>query len=100
MPTLGEINELCNKCSWEWTEVNGVNGYKVTGPNGNSIFLPAAGYYYYDDVCYRGSYGYYLSSTLYSSLSDYAYSLYFNSSTHNLQGDYRYYGSTVRPVTD
>ena len=43
MPTPEEIKELVNDCTWEWTTVNNVNGYKVTGKNGNSIFLPAAG---------------------------------------------------------
>lgn len=40
MPTVEEAEELLGKCSWEWTTVNGTNGYTVTGPNGNSIFLP------------------------------------------------------------
>ena len=44
MPTSNEFQELRTECSWEWTTQNGVNGMKVTGPNGNSIFLPAAGY--------------------------------------------------------
>ena len=43
LPTKEQWEELKNKCRWEWTTQNGVNGYKVTGPNGNSIFLPAAG---------------------------------------------------------
>lgn len=41
MPTPSEFVELTSKCSWEWSEMNGVNGTKVTGQNGNSIFLPA-----------------------------------------------------------
>ena len=45
MPTYPEIKELVNECSWEWITVNDVTGYKVTGPNGNSVFLPAAGFY-------------------------------------------------------
>ena len=45
MPTAKEMEELCDskKCLWTWTIVNNIAGYKVTGPNGNSIFLPAAG---------------------------------------------------------
>ena len=42
-PTLIETQELINKCKWTSTTRNGVNGYTVTGPNGNSIFIPAAG---------------------------------------------------------
>lgn len=47
MPTSAEFQELRNNCTWEWTQINGVNGYKVTAENGNSIFLPSAGYNYY-----------------------------------------------------
>lgn len=43
MPTRDEFSELKNNCIWDWTTQNGVKGYKVIGPNGNSIFLPAAG---------------------------------------------------------
>lgn len=42
-PSAAELNELLNKCSWELTACEGVNGYRVTGPNGNSIFLPLGG---------------------------------------------------------
>ena len=45
MPTSEECNELIKKCRWHWTKKEGVSGYEVTGPNGNSIFLPASGYY-------------------------------------------------------
>lgn len=44
MPTWTEAMELNNKCTWKWTTLNGVKGYKVTGNNGNSIFLPVTGY--------------------------------------------------------
>lgn len=44
MPTQSEAKELSENCTWEWTQINGVNGYKVTGKNGNSIFLPSAGW--------------------------------------------------------
>ena len=43
MPTKDEFEELMNKCTWTRTMLNGVNGYKVTGSNGSSIFFPAAG---------------------------------------------------------
>lgn len=44
MPTKTQMKELIDNCTWEWTQINGVNGFKVTGSNGNSIFLPANGY--------------------------------------------------------
>lgn len=45
IPTMEEMVELNNLCTWEWATINSVNGYKVTGPNGNCIFLPATGWY-------------------------------------------------------
>lgn len=100
MPTLDEINELYNECSWQWTSVNGVSGQKVTGPNGNSIFLPAAGHRYGTEVKGRGSYGLYWSGTLYEGCTGTAFHLEFGSyGPFWLYGDL-YYGHTVRPVTD
>ena len=101
MPTKAEQDELRNNCTWQWITQNGVNGYKVTGPNGNSIFLPAAGYRYGTEVVSRGSFGYYWSSSLYSNLSNYAYYLYFNSGHHDWYNfGSRYYGRSVRPVSE
>lgn len=45
LPTNNEFYELINSCTWTWIKQNDVDGYKITGPNGSSIFLPAAGYY-------------------------------------------------------
>ena len=73
MPTKVEQLELIdtNNCTWKWTTQNGVNGYKVTSVvNGNSIFLPAAGYRYYDNLGNAGSIGYYWSSSLYAGNND------------------------------
>ena len=101
MPTLSETQELCNKCSWQWTEVNGIKGQKVTGPNGNSIFLPAAGIRVGTEVDRRGSNGLYWSGTLYKACSDGAYGLDFGSDDHGWgYYDFRAYGHTVRPVTE
>lgn len=100
MPTKEEIEELCNKCSWEWTSVNGVSGRKVTGPNGNSIFLPAAGSRNGTEVRSRGSGGYYWSGTLNEDYGLNAYYLYFGSGYHDWGRIGRYHGLTVRPVTE
>ena len=43
MPTIEEFEELRDKCTWEWALMNSNYGDKITGPNGNYIFLPAAG---------------------------------------------------------
>lgn len=43
MPTIEELSELVSECTWTWSQYKGVYGYKVLGPNGNSVFLPAVG---------------------------------------------------------
>lgn len=98
MPTKDEIEELHDKCSWTWTTVNGVNGYKVIGPNGNSIFLPAAGYRYGTELDERGARALYWSSSLYDDCSR-AFYLYFNFSTHYSTCATRIDGHSVRPVS-
>ena len=65
MPTSSEIDELIKGCTWKWTTQNGVNGYKVTGANGNSIFLPAAGFVTFGTKPeWSGKYGHYYSNML------------------------------------
>ena len=101
MPTKSEQDELRDKCIWVWITLNGVNGYKVTGPNGNSIFLPSAGYRSGTAVSYRGYYGDYWSSLLVSNDSNHAYALYAEESTYNKYNNgFRRYGRSVRPVCD
>ena len=100
LPTKAELQELKNKCTWKWTTQNGVEGYKVTGPNGNSIFLPAAGYRYGSSLDRAGEYGYYWSSTPNESYGSGAYSLYFDGSDQRVNWGGRYYGRSVRPVAE
>ena len=100
MPTKAEQNELRNNCTWLWTTLNGVNGYSVTGPNGNSIFLPVAGYRYGAEVLNQGSYGYYWSSSLSSYYSNDAYGLAFGSNDVWSSGISRCFGQSVRPVSE
>ena len=98
MPTDAEFTELREKCTWTWTTQNGVNGYKVVGPNGNFIFLPTAGYIINSSLFAAGSYGYYWSSSLNMSSPSYAYSVVFITSSMGRDYDYRYRGRSVRPV--
>ena len=100
MPTKAEQDELRNKCSWQWTTLNGVNGYRVTGPNGNSIFLPVAGYRLDTSLYLGGSFGNYWSSTPLESLSYSACSLYFLGTNFDWNSYNRYYGLSVRPVSE
>ena len=98
MPTDAEWTELRTQCTWTWTSQNGVNGREVTGPNGNSIFLPAAGYRYGTSLNYVGSYGIYWSSSLDYTL--YAWHVHFTSDYVDRDYGHRYYGQSVRPVTE
>ncbi len=98
LPTKAEFKELIDRCTWTWTSYKGIAGYKVTGPNGNSIFLPAAGRRLGSELYYRGSSGYYWSGSLRESSQSYAYGLYFNSGDRSVGSYYREGGCTVRPV--
>jgi hypothetical protein len=98
MPTADEFDELRYSCTWEWTTQNGVKGYKVTGPNGNSIFLPTVGCMREGTLCDAGSYGYYLSSSLEALHPDYAYGERFDSGNVYWKLSSRCFGQSVRPV--
>ena len=100
MPTYDDLNELINNCTWTWITQNGVNGYNVEGPNGNSIFLPAAGLRNGSSLSLAGSNGYYWSSTPYENNGFVAYRLYFDSDDHRMNINVRYGGWSVRPVVE
>ncbi len=99
MPTRAELDELREKCTWTWKTQNGKNGYKVTSKsNGNSIFLPAAGYRYDSSLGYAGSDGFYWPSSLHDYIDFGAYVLDFGSSYVDWYGSDRCNGRSVRPV--
>ena len=98
MPTYDELNELKNNCTVTWTTQNGVNGRLFTGSNGNSIFLPAAGYRIDSELLDAGSYGYFWSSSLNSGYTGSAWSLDFHSGDFSMHHHLRYCGYTVRAV--
>ena len=100
MPTIDEIQELRDNCTWTWTTQNGVKGYEVKSKkNGNSIFLPAAGYRKGSVLSNAGSWGYFRSSSLYIGYNDYACNLNFDSDRHDKYNySRRYLGFSVRPV--
>ncbi len=104
IPTREEVQELIDKCMWSWN--NG--GYKITGPNGNSIFLPCDGYYE-KSVIHNGVNGYYWVSTPDESDASYAGCLIIRdpkviNSKDKFQDKYRcgfghrYLGRSIRPV--
>ena len=106
MPTNSEWSELrdTSNCSWTWTTINGVNGYKVqskkSGYTDNWIFLPAAGYRECTILYDVGSDGLYWSSSLNTGYPCSAWYVYFLSDYVNSCIGYRYYGRSVRPVSE
>ena len=99
MPTKEEMEELNTECTWRWTTQGGKKGYKVTGPNGRSIFLPAAGNRYGSSLHNAGENGNYWSSSAYDD-TYYAFYLYFYSGDHSVYWLGRGYGRSVRPVSE
>lgn len=99
MPTSEQFAELYDECSRQWTQKNGVNGDLFIGPNGKTLFFPAAGDHWGDSHNGEGACGYYWSRTLYTSYPYAVYDLYFDSESCD-GGDYsyRYRGFTVRAV--
>ncbi len=98
MPTDEEWTELRENCTWTWTTLNSVNGYEVKGSNGNSIFLPAAGYRYDGDLSSAGNFGYYWSRSLNPDNPGSAWSVGFYSDYVGRYSSSRYGGLSVRPV--
>ena len=98
MPTKEEQDELRNECTWDRVTKNSVKGFTVTGPNGNSIFLPAAGYSSGPGLQGKDSFGFYWSRNLDSDYSVNAYCLYFGSSYVNSDDYSRDFGFSIRPV--
>ena len=98
IPTKSEFEELVANCEWERTTQNGKSGYKVTGQNGNSIFLPATGCRYGSSLYDNEKYCNYWSSTPYDRY--YAYCFSFFSDFHTIDWDYRGYGRSVRSVSE
>ena len=98
MPTQEVYEELIEECEWEWTSEGGHNGYRVTGPNGNSIFLPAAGYFNGTSLKGAGTGGLYWSSTPDRMNSQKTNGLNFLRVSFFTDWSYRCYGCSVRPV--
>jgi len=98
MPTGSEFEELIDNCTWTWTTCDGVNGYKVRGTNGNSMFFPAAGYYFNSDLCDVCTDGYYWSSSLCEYFQNRGSCLEFDSDNFNHHSHFRGIGCAVRAV--
>ncbi len=99
MPTYDNWVELYQNTTMTWTTQNGVNGRLFTASNGNSIFLPAAGYCRDSSFNSVGSFSYYWASLLSSGYPRNAWYFYFSSDNYHMYtGRYRYCGLSVRAV--
>ncbi len=98
MPSLEEMKVLRNSCTSEWITQNGVRGQLLTGPNGNTLFLPAAGHYNGSSNSGEGADGYYWSRTLDSDCCPLSYDLHITSGQVGWGGAGRSYGLSVRAV--
>lgn len=98
MPTKEELEELYQQTTWTWTEHDGVKGRLMTGPNGNSIFFPASGFYLNNEVICLGL-GIYWSNTLHTGCPERGWSLHFDFENCHVCGTYeRCRGQVVRAV--
>lgn len=98
LPTRAECEELVNCCTWAFITMGNHNGYKVIGPNGNYVFLPAAGCRRFDIFDYVGEYGIYWTSSTYNTTE--AFRLFFDSGEHLVGFGFRPIGYSVRPVSE
>lgn len=102
IPTDEEWTELrsADNCTWVYTTVNEVNGYLVTSnANGNSIFLPSAGYKGENGHLYDGERGRYWAATINTENNEgHARSVNFDSNKVSRSSYYRYFGRSIRPV--
>ena len=97
MPTDAEMTELRESCTWKWTSRDGVNGVDVIGPNGNYIFLPAAGCRDWTFLGYVPTYGFYWSSSIRTD-SPKAWGVSFDSDHVSRFTGSRQMGNSIRPV--
>lgn len=99
MPTIDEFEELFAECKKEWVEEDGVAGYKFTGPNGNSIFLPAAGSRTQGTVSGEGLNGYYLSGSINATDNRFAMAYSFDKNAARRTATPVYQALAIRPVS-
>lgn len=101
MPTIDEFEELFTECKKEWVEdtENHVAGYKFTGPNGNSIFLPAAGIRTQGNVSGEGLNGYYLSGSINATDNRFAMAYSFDQNAARRTSTPVYQALAIRPVS-
>ena len=100
MPTMAQLQELVENCTWQLTKLNGVDGQLAKGPNGKTLFFPAASYRYDHWLNEEGINGDYWSREGGFSTSYLAFDLYFEWEENVYWDDFmlRKNGLSVRPV--
>ena len=100
MPSEAELKELQDYCSWTWASKNGKTGMRVSGPNGNTLFIPCAGCITSTGLAGVNSVGYLWSATRSDEYWSYGIRISFTNTNQSISGSFRYCGMPVRPVCD
>ena len=98
IPSKVQFDELKNYCTWTWTTMNGVSGYQIVGVNGNSIFLPSAGYRSETSLYDTNTNGKYWSRSIDTNNKNLAWYMNFNGDEILIDGYSHNYGLSIRPV--
>lgn len=99
LPTASDFEELFQRCSREWVEKDGIAGLEFTGPNGNKLFLPAAGERTGNDVANAGQLGAYMTGSVNPSSTAACISYRFSQSGGDKATSAVYTGLSIRPVS-
>ena len=99
IPTKADFEELITVCTWHWIKYKGANGYKIVGPNGNAIFLPAAGYRSGKSLLDSGDGGNYWTKSNHEITDYIAWGFGFSKQHYDIsESCYRIAGHSIRPV--
>lgn len=99
LPTMEQFNELIDKCQWLWSELYGANGYKIIGPNGQHIFLPASGKSYMDKRSFENNRGYYWCGNK-SHVDKCSYYIMFDNENIDIYYEPYYIQRSIRPIKE
>lgn len=97
LPTAQDFEELFQRCSYEWTTKGEVSGLEFTGPNGNKLFLPAAGERNGNDVSAEGVIGAYLTGSY--NANNAALSYRFSQNGGDRASSAVYTALSIRPIS-
>ncbi len=98
LPSEKQITELIEKCNWDWKNENGHVGYLITGPNGKSMFLPAAGCMKRNGLIYCKQFGYYWIGEGHPKDSSQAKELIIGANERNIEFGSKNLGRSVRAI--